>query len=280
MATQKRPLVVIGGWLGCQPKSLRRYEALYSSLGFDTFPVVATPRSVVEATVHLYGGRPPLPPPDWPMLSSSRHEEGFGTTDELAWHVLGRVQSISPDMFLYHSFSNGGCFLWESICRVLEFQEDETCSSSTSEALRNLSSACKGVVFDSCPAWFDAPQSKLWHALRHCSEKERQDILTHYGAQVLTFSEKHKQRNQEYFQFLSHSSLDIPQLYLYCENDDLSDYEHIEMVIRTRQSFQRHPVLKQSWGVSTHCAHLREHPQDYKLALGDFLRLTTQRSKL
>jgi hypothetical protein len=280
MAPQKRQLVVIGGWLGCQRKFLRRYEELYNSLGFETLSLVASPRSTVESTLQLYRGRAPLPPPGWPCSTSSCLGRDYGTTDELAWDVLSKVDELDPNIVLYHSFSNGGCFLWESICRVLEFHRDEACDSEMSRHLQSLSSKFNGVVFDSCPAYFGDPPSKLWHALRHCSDSERQDVLAHYGAEVFTFSKRNKDRSEEYFQRLTQSSFDIPQLYLFSKNDDLSDYHYIETLIRNRRSIQQSPVVTQCWDISKHCSHLREHPEDYKLAIEDFLRVATLRSKL
>lgn len=288
----RQQLVVIGGWLGCQRKFLRRYEELYNSLGFETLTVVPTPRSTVEATLQLYRGKnqhriQPPSPKGWPYSSftssssSSSLDGDYGTMGEMAWDVLGKVYGMDPTMFLYHSFSNGGCFLWESICRIMEFQMDDTGDVEMGRQLKSLSSKCYGVVFDSCPAWFGSPPSKLWHALKHCSEIERQDIVSMYGPKVLTFSQRNTDRNQEYFDYLTEwSVVDIPQLYVYSKNDDLSDYDYIEMLIQNRRSIQRSPVLTQCWEVSEHCAHLREHPQDYKLAIEDFIRIATVRSKL
>ena len=39
--------------------------------------------------------------------------------EELAFQVLEQVYTKNPDYYIFHVFSNGGCFLWESTCRIL-----------------------------------------------------------------------------------------------------------------------------------------------------------------
>ena len=48
MTTKQRPLVVLGGWLGCQLRYLQRYEALYDSLGYETLSVIPSPQVVAN----------------------------------------------------------------------------------------------------------------------------------------------------------------------------------------------------------------------------------------
>jgi hypothetical protein len=101
------------------------------------------------------------------LLSSSIEQRDYRTMDEIAWDVLQTVHGIDPTMFLYHSFSNGGCFLWESICRILEYRHDADVDEKQQQycktigemgnKIQSLSSKCRGVIYDSSPAWFGSP---------------------------------------------------------------------------------------------------------------------------
>jgi len=279
--TSSSSLVVIGGWLGCQPKHLKRYETLYNSLGFDALSFVASPLSVVDSTLRCQ--RSPqnkiqIPSSkQWPTSSVQLNYASAKidtNMQDLAWKVLGDIYKSRAKIFIYHSFSNGGCFLWESICRILLFKNHKDCNRETAAVLEELYIKCKGVVFDSCPAWFGSktPSSKLWQALQHCSEEEKQHVISMYGARIHTVDDELVNRNLEYFQNLAACPIDIPQLYIYSKNDELSKHEYIAKTIDTRRSRQKRPVLQQVWEKSTHCNHLREHGEDYTKAIKAFMQ--------
>lgn len=270
-------LVVIGGWLGSRPKQLKRYEELYNSLGFDTLPVVASPLSVVGSTLHLQ--------------SSHRNKIGIPTStywyepavqlvsednlQDLAWKILRCIYTSRAEIFIFHSFSNGGCFLWESVCRALLQKSNTNCDRETTEILEKLYRKCKGVVFDSCPCWFDprpGSSSRLWEALQYCSIEERQRVISVYGARIKTTDNDVANRNKEYFQYLATVPLDAPQLYLFCKNDELCNHEQISKIIETRRSRQNYPIMEQVWDESIHCNHLRVHRDDYTKAVKDFVK--------
>lgn len=275
-------LVVIGGWLGCKRKHLEAYERLYNSLGFDVLSVVASPLCVIDATLNrqgIPGDERDYPSSEqWP--DSANENDDPSSSDEitemqaLAWDVLGTIHNSQAYIFVYHSFSNGGCFLWEGMCQIM-LSSNAARDRKISSALDNLRGRCRGVVFDSCPAWFGSKQgssSELWQALRHCSEGEKRRVEEVYGDRLKIVSKAMVNRNLEYFENLATFQIDIPQLYLYSKNDDLSKHEHISEMIATRGSRQKHSVLKQAWEDSIHCGHLRKHNEDYKEAVKAFIQ--------
>jgi hypothetical protein len=259
-----RPVVVLGGWLGCQKPLLRRYEELYRRLGFDVLSYIASPRIVVGSTFYCR----PIAFPDssrgWPATtrpmhasttmwsSSSTSLQNLDDMQQLAWLVLSEVHRKQPHSFLYHGFSNGGCFLWEQILRILVEKKTTTSSSNNNnniqvnevsrdeqqqlveDTLSFLRHRLKGVVFDSCPAWFEAIPSGLRMALQHCSWSEKLDILIQFGPGTMLYDgqkerELSNQRCRDFFRILyENSSLDVSELYLYSEDDPLSSYEHID----------------------------------------------------
>lgn len=146
--------------------------------------------------------------------------------------------------------------------------------------LPSLSANCNGVIFDSCPAWMGDDPTGLWKALQHCSVEDREQAIQLYGDERLRQVDA-RQRNREYFDFLTTNTLDVPQLYLYSHNDALSDASRIAALVEERQNHQSQAVLQQAWTESMHCAHLREHPEAYRAAVANFVQVVTkQQSKL
>lgn len=309
-----RPVVVLGGWLGCQKPHLRRYEELYRRLGFDVLSYIATPRIVVGSTFHCR----PIVFPDsssgWPAAthpmhaastwsSSSASLQNLEDMQQLAWVVLSEVHLKQPPSFLYHGFSNGGCFLWEQIIRILDEGKNSSSNNNNNkqvnetshneqllveETLSSLRHRLKGVVFDSCPAWFAAIPSGLRMALQHCSWSEKLDILIRYGPGAMLYNgqrelELSNQRCRDFFRILyENSSLDISELYLYSEDDPLSSFEHIDKLVHHRKSLRtkQFPVVSRTWKQSQHCAHLRVHPEEYAQQIEMFTVTCLQRAKL
>jgi hypothetical protein len=308
-----RPVVVLGGWLGCQKPLLRRYEELYRRLGFDVMSYIASPQIVVGSTFYCR----PIVFPDsssgWPATahpihaatrwsSSSASSQNLDDMQQLAWLVLSEVHRKQPHSFLYHGFSNGGCFLWEQIIRILDEKENRSSSNNNnqdSEASHNeqqlvedtlsfLRHRLKGVVFDSCPAWFEAIPSGLRMALQHCSWSEKLDILIQYGPGAMLYDGQKEralsnQRCRDFFRLLyENSSLDISELYLYSEDDQLSSFEHIDKLVHHRKSLRTKecPVGSHCWKQSQHCAHLRMHPEEYARQIEMFTVSCLRRAKL
>jgi hypothetical protein len=163
--------------------------------------------------------------------------------------------------------------------------EKDTMEQPTQDVLKTLSSRTKGVVFDSCPAWFAGNPSALRAGLSFCSWDERWDLLMRFGPGAIVYdgrveTQRRNQRCQEFFQLLHEDPLDIPQLYLTSQEDLLSDYKYIDELIRHRESVQKSPVMKQIWQSSPHCGHLRTHPKEYADSIETFTAACLLRAKL
>ena len=279
--------MVLAGWLGCRLQYLRRYEELYRKLGFEVLSYVASPRVVVGSTFQSIHIAPPKES-NWPasVQLETTNLQQFEDMESLAWHVLGRIHNKQPHCFIYHGFSNGGCFLWEQILRTLQYYHDGKDNTVVSEILTSLRTRLNGVVFDSCPAWFGGEQSSLRLALKYCSWGEQLDILFRYGPGVILYdgkleTERRNSRCDEMFRTLHESSLDIPELYLYCENDVLTNFERVDKLVHYRQSLQRtRPVMNKVWKHSKHCTHLLMHPVDYEKEISMFAATCLRQSKL
>jgi hypothetical protein len=150
---RRRPLVVLAGWLGCQPKSLRRYRQLYqpqqkeASAGqgiivedrFDVLLCIAPPSAVVQyvftSSTTTVRSEPCIPPNRWPahqqkqqqeqqqeVLEDNEHHNVLSAPnmEALAWQVLAHIDQSNCSACIFHVFSNGGCFVWERVRAILD----------------------------------------------------------------------------------------------------------------------------------------------------------------
>lgn len=260
-----RPLVVLAGWLGCQPHSLRRYEALYEKLGFGVVTQIATSKMVVMSVVQ----EPSIKyPSEWP-----RKRQRLETMQDLAWDTVHILDASQSSAILFHAFSNGGCFLWEHVRNILKTRTE---IEEVDSKLQAIQSKLSGVVFDSSPAYYSpGDMSALMAVLQHCTWRER---IGAYAKLVLHMStlglSEQGQRATNYFESMRNDPLDIPQLYLFSKDDPLSQHDPIEELARHRQHlFGRERILLQQWESSPHCGHLLKHPVEYQAAISTFVEM-------
>jgi hypothetical protein len=276
----RRPLVVLAGWLGCQPRSLRRYEALYAKLGFGVVTRIATPKMVVMSVLQE---SPITLPPEWP--GKRRRLE---TMQDLAWDTLREVDNTQCSAILIHAFSNGGCFLWEQVRNILKTRTE---NQEVDFKLQAIQSKLSGVVFDSSPAFYSPRSvSPLLVSLHHCTLRERigayAELMLHLPTMLGYYRlSELERRTTEYFESMRNDPSDTPQLYLFSKDDALTQYGPIKELARHRQHlFGRERILLREWESSPHCGHLLKHPVEYEAAVSTFadlcLNRDTPRSKL
>lgn len=260
-----RPLVVIAGWLGCQPRSLRRYEALYRKLGFGVAKVViATPRMVVKSSTE------PLPPSiqipkKWPEYSPH-------TMQDLAWDTLRQVHASKCSVVMFHVFSNGGGFFWEQVKRILQKRDEENDELNTT--LNFIRSKVVGIVFDSCPAKYSpTDRNTLLDALSHCTWTERIGAYAQLASQMSRLSlQDREERATEYFVGMRNDAWNVPQLYLCSKDDALTPYGPLQELVRHRRDmFGEEIIVLCEWESSPHCCHLLQHPIEYEAAVSTFV---------
>ena len=260
-----RPLVVIAGWLGCQRRSLRRYEALYEKIGFGVVTRIATPRLVVKSSTQA-NSRVDCPS-EWP---DKQQLQCIHTMQDLAWDALREVYASQSSVVLFHVFSNGGGFLWEQVSHILT---DKQVDTDVATILGEIREKVMGVVFDSCPARY-SPKSRntLLDALRHCTWTERVGAYAQLAQQMAALTlEEREQRAGEYFENMRNDPWNVRQLYLFSKDDPLSPHDAIQELVRHRQQvFGKDRILRCQWDSSPHCCHLLQHPIEYQAAVTTF----------
>jgi pimeloyl-ACP methyl ester carboxylesterase len=190
---------------------------------------IAPPYCIVEQ-VFAPAHEPTVIPKGWPDIprvddsnsnsNSNSNNFRYTTVQEIAWGILRDVHHRSQDYPAYskppyvyvHAFSNGGCFVWEQIRRILLLysspphcfdhlsngrdmtssvlsRENPTATDAPDDdmslarrALARLQNLLCGVVFDSCPAVID--MHRLNDALEYCTESERQLVRHYCGAKL------------------------------------------------------------------------------------------------
>ena len=252
-----KPVVVLAGWLGCHPRSLRRYSKLYNSLGWDKIKQIASPKSIVTA---MSEG------PSYSQPSSTEMQH-------LAINTLKELQVLQPPYFIIHIFSNGGCFLWEYIRYILYEQDtsQQLSSKHNSIDISDLKQKFIGVIFDSAPGYYNGKIGDLQSALEYVSsEIERKDLLG--MTKSLDRNVVHR-RFTEFWNGLLNDSTNIPQLYLYSQYDNLASANHIEKLIDYRKDLigMKRKIWKHKFLDSDHCCHLLKYPQEYSKSIKEFL---------
>jgi Eukaryotic protein of unknown function (DUF829) len=288
--SHQNSIVVLAGWLGSQPKSLRRYENLYRNLGV---PVVLTHIAPPFAIVRTVLQVPPVQPIQVPHRWPSQHRRVAGVQD-VAWNILKDLHDESSRTSIYmHVFSNGGCFVWEQIREILslslrqsnhQLNESESkytagdtpvLSLEVADILSKLRQQLAGIVFDSCPV---ADLHRLPDALRYCSWTERLNVVRYCGLNHMFIQgdakvyDRVKNRVVAYVSGLVSDPLQIPQLYVYGRDDPLVPASFIDEIVQERKRrMGSDRVLSICWDHSLHCGHLLKHPEEYSTVIKSLL---------
>ena len=267
--SSRRPLVVLGGWLGCQPRYLKAYEKLYDHLGFDTLTFIPTPTQVVECTL-----RPPK------ECRSMNHLANQVKDSILEHYQQQAIQINSNDnwFYFYHGFSNGGCFLLQHLQPLLAAEQKQHQTHHSPIILP------RGIILDSGPAYF-TQISHIQFALRYCTIEEREavgDAFHIMASQQQSSQErptsKIEQQCQDLFNFLEGRQQQqqdggsdhekIPYLFLYSEADMATSSTKIRQLISARQQEKDDEYC---WKDSNHCAHYKQHPKEYRQVISNFI---------
>ncbi|KAL7543395.1 hypothetical protein ACHAXR_013321 [Thalassiosira sp. AJA248-18] len=243
----KKPIVVLAGWLGCQPRNLRRYSQMYDHIGWDSLIRIGSPRSVVAAMT------------EGPSYGQSSKSE----MKHLAINILQELQTKQPPHFVLHIFSNNGCFLWEWM-RFLLYENDAPLPSAAGYNIdiHNLRGKLIGIIFDSAPAHYNGNTDTLQSALHYVSSVTERNHLMNVtkslDAQVT------KQRFDNFWNSLCNGMIDTPQMHLYSQSDKLASAKQLEKLIAYREKNAREgKIWKHMFEDSEHCCHLMKYPEEY-----------------
>lgn len=272
-----QPVVVIAGWLGCKPRSLRRYISLYKKLGCNVIARIPSPSMVILATTSCNSIA------EIKLSSSSNRSTSQQSIFDLAIDTIEDVRNSTCNKFYIHVFSNGGCFLWEAIYETL-LRQQQSIDNTNNYNINNTSliSKLKGVIYDSSPADFSGARNNLiFHALEYCSPSERLQFKFQFmfeklfaiGKSNMGKKEQRQQRAIEYWYKLRNTSLFyVPSLYIFSQNDALTPFHQLKELVDYRQETFGNDLVKYLiYNNSPHCSHFRSNAQKYSKAIEEFL---------
>ena len=239
-----RPLVILAGWLGCQPRSLRRYEELYRARGMQVLRYIAPPSAIFQCTLPYYTAN------HKDTVSQPKYE-----MDELVDRMLADLEASGCTAYLFHCFSNGGCFVYERFRQA-------------------TSKPPAGIIMDSCPGF---QIHRITIALDYCTWTERLQVAWNHARYYArahnhdTWQPHVKRRADEYHDNLLNDPWLVPQLYLYSRDDPLMPYDEVAALAKARKE-RGVDVHQKLWDNSRHCAHLIDHPEEYEQAVDSFIQ--------
>eukprot|EP00559_Dactyliosolen_fragilissimus_P001493 CAMPEP_0184869848 /NCGR_PEP_ID=MMETSP0580-20130426/35544_1 /TAXON_ID=1118495 /ORGANISM="Dactyliosolen fragilissimus" /LENGTH=228 /DNA_ID=CAMNT_0027371607 /DNA_START=271 /DNA_END=954 /DNA_ORIENTATION=+ len=214
---------------------------------------------------------------------------------DLALSTLREIRLSKCPMFVCHLFSNGGCFLWEKIRQILyhnanrigtsydDVTDSTKCDDESIRPIAALRDKLVGIVFDSSPCAFSEQPELLQNALGHCDIFTRLKLQLYLAsrATLVMGGEKRElaarqRRAQDFWNGMRNCARpDIPQLYLYGDNDHLAPLEPLEELIeKRRREFGEEKIRSFKFGgmrPSPHCSHLLTYPEKYMEMLQSFL---------
>lgn len=245
-------LVILTGWLGCRPHQLRRYEELYRRQGLQVLSYIAAPSAIFECTLPQYS---PTPAAAGASSSSS------STSDGRAYGVHALVEAMLRDLtasecrsYLFHAFSNGGCFVWEAFRRATPLPP-------------------AGLVLDSCPSF---ELHRMAEVLDLLPWSERLRVAGAHGRDywraqhAASWRPRVQPRADRYRRHLEEDPWRVPQLFLYSRSDPLIAHGAVAALAAARRA-RGVDVTERVWDVSRHCGHYIDHKDDYEAAIHSFL---------
>mmetsp|Transcript_7364 Transcript_7364/g.9370 ORF Transcript_7364/g.9370 Transcript_7364/m.9370 type:complete len:295 (+) Transcript_7364:165-1049(+) len=256
----KRPLVVLAGWLGCKPKSLERYANMYRSLGWDVTIIIPSPQMVVSAAVssefqnHYLVQEQKL---NTKKAIELTNKSPVSNMLDLAIQTIEEIKQSNCSTFVFHVFSNGGCFLWEAVRNILWEEKDFTHNIDTKIKLL-------GIIFDSAPANYSTGNGSLiFDSLEYCSPSEREQIK---------HIEIDSHRALNYWDSMKNGFLNAPELYILSRDDNLTPFKPLKDLISYRQmKHGKNKVQSLTLNKSPHCCHIMTSPILYEKRIKDFI---------
>lgn len=274
-----RPVAVLLGWLGCQPKNLRRFVNLYNDKGWDSIVRVASPESVIAAIQQ--GPSNEQVRPQTNLSSQCGHLQPSNLTKEMclqAFDILHELESRQCSQFIVHIFSNGGCFLWEWMAHILMQQHRKILCNNSTIDVQKLRNRLAGCVFDSSPANYEGRPDGIVSALQHVTPIAEKNRLLEIAGKVDT-STVNARHDKFWDKLCNDHCFGVPELYMYSENDQLTLHKPLQKLITRRHDLLgKGNVWVNNFVDSEHCAHLLKYPEQYDSVLGQFIASCSSRN--
>lgn len=254
-ANPASPLVVLAGWLGCKPSSLKRYSQLYKSLGFQVRIEIASPLSIVRTSL-------------------------VADDETIHQHAVDIVNALYSEYshccsyIILHVFSNGGCFLYEAIrdlaLQVNHKKKQKDIDNNAQKFFREI----HGIVYDSAPAYYRDNQELLQNALKYCTIEDRRAVQSYLDKQEKNKLPRGKkiQRANEYWNIMMQDRIKVMKLFVLSKNDALTPFKPLWELIEHQKKLHGNRINTTVFTESDHCRHLLNFEREYINAIRGFVK--------
>uniref|UniRef100_A0A5B6YJC1 Putative transmembrane protein 53 n=1 Tax=Davidia involucrata TaxID=16924 RepID=A0A5B6YJC1_DAVIN len=267
--------VVLLGWLGAEPKHLKRYVELYKSKGIHAVTFVASVKELF-----------------WFDLGRRVEKRVSGLAEELALWLSETEKDGRERVLLFHTFSNTGWLAYGAILDNLQGRQD-------------LVAKIKGCVIDSggdpdinpkvWAAGFTAALLKKRSSSAYPSSEARDGIesgvslsrmqqkgyvlietllllaFEKFFSFILNWPDVNR-RLTKVISTLLKNQPPYPQLYLYSTADKVIPFQSVELFIEDQRRKGK-KVWSFNFGSSPHVDHYRTFPSTYSSQLQNFLKV-------
>lgn len=182
---------------------------------------------------------------------------------ELLESISETVAGCDSPVILLYAFSNGGAFVVEQLCALL--QEP---NNSRYETIRK---GIRGIIFDSAPAYMHAEMApKVIREVAPAGIIREGAVFFEYLTRLMCRVVDPKRPTNFWKTMVDLDG--CPILYVYSEDDHLCDASMIHRLVEEKRGKGQHRVFSKCWAASRHCSHLMMHPEEYRQQIRHFFR--------
>jgi len=238
-ATDKTPLVVLLGWMGCKHQVLTKYSNFLEDAGYPTVRAILPTSLVFSLNVS--------PRRTW-------------TADLLKFIAV--IQKGCPARpVIFYAFSNGGAFVVEQLSQLFHDKKDWWQNQDCNPV--------RALIFDSAPCYLHVSSgAKAFGEGKTCLL--RWLFVALFIGSICITSVVDPFRHSNFWRTMATAFPAAPVLHLYSADDHLCDVQELETLI-ARKKAAGYDLTAVRWETSKHCGHLRCHPMEYKASVLQFL---------
>ncbi|GAB5031947.1 transmembrane protein 53-like [Nannochloropsis oceanica] len=256
-------VVVLLGWLGCQDRHLKKYAEMYH----ESMNCEVVLRHTVPASRLL-------------------RRKQWGAV-RAAEEIMTLIPLFFPDAkVVVHYFSNGGCFVHRRMLLLQNghYRQGDArrfCCDPEPPTDDYQFPQLAGTIFDSCPVAADAEAGA-----RAVSARVQSPIIRllmyatiRFGLEIYGIAQSWRYE-QKYIEHIENDHTLVPSLYIFSEDDTITDPALVERVVAKRKAYltsQGLPadVMLETWKItdpSLHVCHYARYPIEYQKKIKDFLQ--------
>ena len=279
--TPSKAVAILYGWLGSEPKYVKKYADIYTRNGctviYGTAPIkTVMTRNKTELC-------------QFAMESVRKAATIIRTLEEEEQNENENGNNKDLPVIL-HYFSNGGAFVAEHLEAMIQNakQEKKTIANMNDNDLLDLKLVAnrlqsKGYeILDSAPAYlhddsgYRAIEAAVPNFMVQMCVKLIYSVTLFYKYTIIYIFGAPNVRD-EFWDSMIHSQLCPRQLYIYSDKDKLTDSNMLDDLIEKKKQQGIH-ILRNKFQDSDHVLHFRKYPQEYEASVLNALNTSTAQS--